>query len=193
MSIQVGSRPPVRAPAEESGEPRWGRPNVVVLLERPNPAPWSLRQVAALARRLGADLLVASIATYDRRFDDLDRLRLQIAEDGVQEATARLIERGARAVAVVRLAADGDQALSASDLADHLDADLVVVLARRGSRLRLFHGSSLAHQLMRQGRRPLLVIPDHERRESWSSVVLELVRARAPEPLTRAGLERRAP
>jgi nucleotide-binding universal stress UspA family protein len=192
MNIEVANRPPAGAPAADSNGPHGSRANVVVLLERPDPAGWSIRQLARLARRLGADLLVAAVVTYDRSFDDLDRLKLEIAQDGVQRATARLVEEGVRAAPAVRLVGPGDQVLSVSDLADHLDADLVIVLARRGSWFRLFPGSPMAHQLMRLGRRPVLVIPDRERRGSWPGVLLELVRIPASRRVTGSGVQKLA-
>jgi nucleotide-binding universal stress UspA family protein len=181
MNIRLANRPPAGAPQTGGDRPERSRPNVIVLLERPDPSPWSLRQVAGLARRLGAELLVAAVAIYDHRLDELDRVNLQIARDGVRGATSRLVGLGARAAGMVRLAAYGDQALSASDLADQLDADLVIVLARHRSRFRLFPGSPLAHQLMRRGRRPVVVIPDHEQRRGWGGLLRDLVRAQAAE------------
>jgi nucleotide-binding universal stress UspA family protein len=89
----------------------------------------------------------------------------------VLDVTSSLVEQGVPATGEVSLAQYGDQARVASDLADHLDADLVIVLARRGSWFGMFPGSPLAHQLMRQHRRPVLVIPDHERRRNWISVL----------------------
>lgn len=173
-------KPQGAVPGTDSDGSHRGRPSIVVLLERPKPRLWSLRQVAGLARRLGAELLIAALVTYDRGFDELDQIKLRIARDGVQDATERLLQQGVQAAGVVRLVGDGDQALSASDLADHMDANLVVVLARRGSWFRLFPGSALAHQLMRRGRRPVLVIPDHDRQGSWRTVLLGLVGVRTP-------------
>lgn len=175
MKSRLAERPPVGAPVAEGDDPHWSRPHVVVLLERPAPAPWSLRRVAWLARRLGAELLVAAIVTYGRALDDLDEFHLRMAQESVQQVTAQLAELGVRATGEVRLARYGDQALAASDLADRLDADLVVVLARRGSWFGVLPGSPLAHQLMRRRRRPVLVIPDHEQHRSWGALLLGLV------------------
>lgn len=172
--------PQGEVPGIDGGSPHGSGPSIVVLLERSNPRSWSLRQVAGFARRLRAEVLIAAVVTYDGRFDDLDRHKLRMVQDGVQRATARLVEQGARAARLVRVVGYGDQALSVSDLADHLDADLVIVLARRGSWFHLFPGSLLAHQLMRRGRRPVLVIPDHERWGSWFGMLRKLVSARDP-------------
>lgn len=179
MKSRLAERPPVGAPVADGDDPRWGRPHAVVLLERPVPAPWSLRQVAWFARRLGAQVLVATVVTHGRGLDDLDEFNLRVAQEGVQQVTADLASLGIRASGEVRLAQYGDQGLAASDLADGLDADLVIVLARRGSWFGLFPGSLLAHQLMRQRRRPVLVIADHEPRRSWTALLLGLVGAGA--------------
>jgi nucleotide-binding universal stress UspA family protein len=176
MNTRFAERPPVGALGADGDGPHWNPSLVLVLLERPSPTPWSLRQLAWFARRLQAELLIATVVTYDRSLDDYDQVKVRIAKQDVQKVTARLVEQGARATGEVRLVRCGDQALSASDLADGLDADLVIVLARRGSWFGLFPGSPLAHQLMRRRRRPVLVIPDHERRGSRLSFFLELVR-----------------
>jgi hypothetical protein len=81
----------------------------------------------------------------------------------------------------VSLAAYGDQALVASGVADRLDADLVVVVARRGAWFGVFPGSPLAHKLMRKRRRPVLVVPDYERGRSWHEVLGGPARPDAPQ------------
>lgn len=172
---------PARAvPGPDSAGPHWSRPNVVALLERPIPGSWSLRQLSSFARRWGAHLLIATVVTYDHTLNDFDRVRFLMAKKDVADVTARLVEQGIGAAGEVRLAAHGDEVSAASDLADRLDADLVIVLARRGSWFGLFPGSALAHRLMRQGRRPVLVIPDHGRRRRRLRVLVGLVRVRAP-------------
>lgn len=180
MTIQLADRPPVEAlDANPHGSYR-GRPHVLVLLERPHPAPWTLRQVAWFARRLGAELLVAAVVTYDHRLDELDRLNFRIAKEDVEDATARLVEQGALATGEVCLVPYGDQVLSASDLADRIDADLVIVVADRGSRLGLVPASPLARKLMRRRRRLVLVIPDADPSQSWHRRLLSLVQLHAP-------------
>ncbi len=141
----------------------------------PPRASWSLRRVAWFARRLGAELLVAAVVTHGRELDELDQVNLRTAQEGVQRVTADLSEQGIPAAGEVRLARYGDQAQAASDVADRLDADLVIVLVRRGSWFGLFPGSTVAHQLMRQHRRPVLVIPDHVPQRSWRALLLSLV------------------
>jgi nucleotide-binding universal stress UspA family protein len=163
-------------PGLGSDGPRSSRSQLLVILERPNPGPWSLRKVAWVARRLGAEVLIGAIVTYDRSLNDFDGFKVGMAQEDVQDVTARLVEQGVRATAEVRLTPHGDQGRSASDLADGLDPDLVIVLARRGSCFRLFPGSPVAHHLMRQGRWPILVIADHAPRGSWRSALLGEVR-----------------
>lgn len=143
---------------------------IVVLVERPDPAAWSVGQVARFARRLEAEVLIAAIFAHSGSLDDLDRANLRMLTNGVREVRSTLVQQGVQATAEVTLARYGDQALVASDLADRLDADLVIVLARRGSWFGVFPGSPLAHDLIRGRRRPVLVIPDHERRRAWFHV-----------------------
>lgn len=164
----------------EGDGPQRGRPHVVVLLERPAPAPWSLRQVAWFGRRLGAELLVGAVVTHGRGLDELDTVHLHLAQESVQRVTADLAGQGLPASGEVRLAHYGEGALAASDLADRVDADVVIVLARRGSWFGVLPGSPLAHQLMRRRRRPILVIADHERRATWSTVLLGLIGVGVP-------------
>lgn len=184
MTTGIAQRPPVLALDVEGRGSSPSRPQVLVVLERPKPAPWSIRQVAWFATRLGSDLLIASVVAYDRGLDELDLINLRMAKADLREVTTRLVEHGVRARGEVCLARRGDQALSVSDLAEHLDADLVIVLTRRGSWFGVFPGSLLAHHLMRLRRRPVLVIADHEPARSWSSLLLGLVRVHAPENMT---------
>lgn len=169
IETESAGRPP--ASAAGSGDPSWGALQVMVLLERPDPAPWSLRQVARLAQRIRAQVLVTAVFPHQGSLDGVDRMNLRSVKEGLRDVTASLVERGVQATGEVSLALYGDQALVASDRADRLDADLVIVLARHGSWFGMFPGSPLAHQLMRRHRRPVLVIPDHERRRSWLSVL----------------------
>lgn len=180
MTTRPADRPPVEVLDANPHDSYRGRPHVLVLLERPHPASWTLRQVAWFARRLRAELLVAAVVTYDRGLDELDRLKFRLAKEDVEEVTARLLEQGAAATGEVRLAPHGDQALSTSDLADGLDADLVIVLAGRASRLGLFPASPLARDLMRRGRRPVLLIPDAGPSRRWYGELLSLVQVHAP-------------
>ncbi len=92
----------------------------------------------------------------------------------MQEVAAWLVEEGLRATAQITLAQQGDQAVAVSELADSLHAELVIVLARRGSWFGVFPGSALAHQLMRARGRPVLVIPDQVCEPSWRQVLLKL-------------------
>lgn len=185
MTTWLASGPPVGA--LEGDDPRRRRPQVVVFLERIRPASWSLRQLTWFATRLGAELLIAAVVTQDHALDPLDLYNVRIARRGIREVIERLVEQGVRATGEVSLARHGEEALVASDVADSLDADLVIVLARRGTRFGLLPGSPLAHQLMRRRRRPVLVIADHERRGTWTSVLWELVRVHAPEDGTEHG------
>ncbi len=168
MKTELAERPPVGAMG--SGDARCPL-QVMVLLERPDPAPWSVRQVTRLAQRIRAELLITAVFPHQGSLDHVDRANLRSVREGVREVTSSLVEQGVRATGEVRLAPYGDQALVASDRADHLDADLVIVLARHGSWFGMFPGSSVAHHLMRKHRRPVLVIPDHERRRSWLSIL----------------------
>ena len=165
-------------PAVAAGPDR-SRPLVVVLLERPSPASWPLRQVTRLALRLRAELLVVAIVTYGRGLDELDQVNLRIAREGVQEVSARLVGQGVLAAGKVTLARHGEHAAVACDLADRFDPDLLVVLARHGAWFRVFPGSSLAHHLMRRQHRPVVVIPDREARLGLRGVVRYLVGADA--------------
>jgi hypothetical protein len=92
----------------------------VALMERPDPAPGSVGQVARFARRLEAEVLVAAVFAHSGSFDDLDRASLRTLTNGVREVRSSLAEQGVRATAEVTLARYGDQALVASDLADRL-------------------------------------------------------------------------
>jgi len=175
MNIRIADHPPIGAPVEDGHDPRWSRPQVVVLLERRMPAPWTLRHLVWLARRLDARLLVAAVVTQSRRADDLDQANLEIARDGVEKVTTLLVEQGVRATGQVKSAPYGEQAQAACDLVESLSADLVIVLARRGSWLGVFPGSVLAHRLMRRSRRPVLVIPDRVYQRTWRDVLLGLV------------------
>lgn len=180
MTTRLAERPPVGATVADGDDPHRSRPHLVVLLERPAPASWSLQQVAWLAQRLGAELLITAVVTYGRALDDLDEVNIETAEDRVQEVAAWLVEEGVRATGQVTLARYGDQALAVSDLADGVHADLLVVLARRGSWFGVFPGSALAHRLMRRRRRPVLVIPDQTNEPGWLQVLLRLVGLEAP-------------
>jgi nucleotide-binding universal stress UspA family protein len=180
MTSRLAERPPVGAPAVDGDDARWSRANVVVLLERPEPSPWALRHLAWFARRMGAKLLVAAVVTHGRELDELDRVNLEAAENGVRDVTGWLVEQGVAADGHVALAQYGQRAVAASDLADRADADVVIVLARRASWFGVLPGSPLAHQLMRRTRRPVLVIPDRSYQESWRRFLLGLVGMDAP-------------
>lgn len=171
QETELAQRPPVGPSGSGGDRPHCGRLHVVVLLERPDPAPWSLRQVARLAGRLSAELLVTAVFPHHGSLDEVDRVNLRIVRDGVRCVTSSLLEQDVQASGEVSLAHYGDQASVASDIADRLDADLVIVLARHGSWFGVLPGSPLAHDLMRRHRRPVLVIPDHERRRSWYSLL----------------------
>jgi nucleotide-binding universal stress UspA family protein len=181
MNTRLAERPPVGATAADGDDPHRGRPHIVVLLERPSPASSSLRQVTWFARGLGAELLVTAVVTHGRSLDDLDEFNVETAENCVQEVAAWLVEEGVRATGRVTLALHGEQALAVSDLADGLHADLVIVLARRGSWFGVFPGSVLAHQLMRRRRRPVLVIPDQVYEPGWRQFLLKLVGMDGPQ------------
>jgi nucleotide-binding universal stress UspA family protein len=170
LNIELAERPPVDATESTGGDSHRSSLRIVVLVERPDPAAWSVGQVARFARRLEAEVLIAAIFAHSGSLDDLDRANLRMLTNGVREVRSTLVQQGVQATAEVTLARYGDQALVASDLADRLDADLVIVLARRGSWFGVFPGSPLAHDLIRGRRRPVLVIPDHERRRAWFHV-----------------------
>lgn len=133
MYAQLADGPPVRALREDGDGRHRSRSQALVILERPRPAPWALRQLAWFARRLRAELLIATVVAYDRGPDDFDRVKAGIAKEDVERVAVRLIEQGISATAEVRMVPRGDQARAAADLADRLDADLVIVLARRAS------------------------------------------------------------
>lgn len=179
MSPTLLVRRAQRAPVCVAGADA-SRPRVVVLLERPNPASWPVLQVTRLAQRLRAEVVIAVVVTFERSLEELDRLQLELASEGVQEVTAGLIEHGVSATGEVTLAPYGDHALVASHLAARLNPDLVIVLARRGSWARALRGSPLVHHLMRGRHRPVLVIPDHEAGPGWPRALLELVRRCGP-------------
>lgn len=182
MTSRLAERPPIGAPAADGGDPHRSRAHVVVVLERPAPSPWSLRHLSWFVRRLGAELLVAAVVTHGRTVDALDEAHLEAAEAGVHEVTAWLVEQGVVADGQVAFAQHGERARAASALADRVDADLVIVLARRDTWFGVFPGSLLAHQLMRQSPRPVLVITDQVNSRSRLRALLGLMGIDAPQP-----------
>lgn len=114
-----------------------------------------------MGRRLGAEMLVVAPVKYRPPRDELVAARVSSMERVVSWTAERLVDQGVDAAGTVLVAPGGLGSAAVDDFADQHEADLVAVASRRGSWLGLFPGSGMAHHLMREGRRPVLVIPDH--------------------------------
>jgi nucleotide-binding universal stress UspA family protein len=164
LSVLRGPATPVNAGTAELdrhlGPSSPNRSQVVLFLERAEPSPEALETAVRLGRRLSADVLVAMTVERDVRWDELDLLHVRVAEHGVQAVVDQLVAEGVIADGTVIVTRVGAAARAALDLTEELDPDLVAVLARRGSRLRVLPGSRIAHAMQRRSQRPVLVISD---------------------------------
>ena len=75
-------------------------------------------------------------------------------------STTDLVSEGVDACGTVVIAALGQVEMAIDDLAEEREADLITVTSERPSWPWVFAGSGIAHHLLREGRWPVVVIPD---------------------------------
>lgn len=119
--------------------------------------PWLVGPVAQLAKETEAEVTVLGVDDVEsQRFEPLPRdVRVSEAEATAQRLVGLLAEEGVGATVVAR---GGPAAPTAIDVANELDADLVVVGSsrRHGIAERLL--GSLPFELVRSSRRQVLVV-----------------------------------
>jgi nucleotide-binding universal stress UspA family protein len=109
---------------------------------------------------LQAVATVVVIIERDARWDELEVLRARRASEGLESSVVRLRGEGVAADGQLVTTWIGEAGGAAQDLAAELQPELVLVLARRASRLLFLPGSRIAHHLLRTFGGPVVVVPD---------------------------------
>lgn len=144
-----------------SGQGGRGRPHVILVVGTSEPRARAMQDAVWLGRHLRAVMLVVSTVEYRPPPDELVAARVELMRGVVSSTAEHLVDQGVDAAGTVLVARDGLGAALVEDFAGRHEADLVAVTAQRPTRLWVFGASGMAHHLIRAGRRPMVVIPDH--------------------------------
>jgi nucleotide-binding universal stress UspA family protein len=144
-----------------SGRDGRGRPHVVLVIGTSVPRARAMHDAVWLGRHLRAEMLVVSAVEYRPPRDELVAARVELTRGVVRSTTEHLVEHGVDAAGTVLVARDGLGVAVVEDFANRHEADLLAITSQHPTRFWVFGGSGMARHLMRAGRRPVVVIPDH--------------------------------